>query len=424
MMSASGGFVIGAPSSGSGKTTIALGLMRALSRRMAVRPAKSGPDYIDPQFHSTACGQPSMNLDAWAMSPDMLRGLACGEGLLIVEGAMGLFDGAPPNGDGSAADLAQLLGLPVVLVVDAAQMSHSVAALVRGFVTHRQAIKIGGIILNKVGSPRHEAMLRRALSSNNMPPVLGAFPRSDLSLPSRHLGLVQAHELPNLDGLLDHFADLAQTHVDLERLSQLGQQVHGDIPTQSPPGQRIAVAQDIAFAFAYPHIISGWRTAGANVQTFSPLADDPVPDADFVFLPGGYPELHAARLAANTTFLKSLANAAQSSDIYGECGGYMSLGDGLIDADGTRHQMAGLLRLETSFAQRKRHLGYRKLTTQHAPLAGSWRGHEFHYATTLSANGPALFTATDAEGTALQPMGLRQGRVCGSFAHLISCRAT
>jgi cobyrinic acid a,c-diamide synthase len=355
-MPASGGFVIGAPSSGSGKTTIALGLMRALSRHTQVRPAKSGPDYIDPQFHSAACGHLSTNLDAWAMAPDTLRGLAVGDGLLIVEGAMGLFDGAPPDGDGSAADLAEILDLPVVLVIDAARMSQSIAALVGGFVRHRAHLKFGGVILNKVGSPRHETMLRKALAGPDMPPVLGAFPRSDLSLPSRHLGLVQAHELPELDGLLDQ------------------------------------------------------------------LADDPVPDADFVFLPGGYPELHAGRLAGNTTFIKSLNNASQTSDIYGECGGYMMLGDGLFDADGTRHQMAGLLRLETSFAQRQRHLGYRQLTAHKTVLAGDWRGHEFHYATTINAQGPSLFDAADAEGSPLPPMGLRHGRVCGSFAHLISSR--
>jgi cobyrinic acid a,c-diamide synthase len=421
-MPASGGFVIGAPSSGSGKTTIALGLMRALSRHTQVRPAKSGPDYIDPQFHSAACGHLSTNLDAWAMAPDTLRGLAVGDGLLIVEGAMGLFDGAPPDGDGSAADLAEILDLPVVLVIDAARMSQSIAALVGGFVRHRAHLKFGGIILNKVGSPRHETMLRKALAGPDMPPVLGAFPRSDLSLPSRHLGLVQAHELPELDGLLDQLADLAETHIDLSSLAGLGAQIKANTKTITPPAQRIAVAQDIAFAFSYPHMLSGWRDAGAEIETFSPLADDPVPDADFVFLPGGYPELHAGRLAGNTTFINSLNNASQTSDIYGECGGYMMLGDGLVDADGTRHQMAGLLRLETSFAQRQRHLGYRQLTAHKTVLAGDWRGHEFHYATTINAQGPSLFDAADAEGSPLPPMGLRHGRVCGSFAHLISSR--
>ncbi len=155
------------------------------------------------------------------------------------------------------------------------------------------------------------------------------------------------------------------------------------------------------------------------MRPFSPLADDPVPEADFVFLPGGYPELHAGQIAANTIFMQSLRNAAQTTDIYGECGGYMVLGEGLTGADGTRHVMAGLLPLETSFATRQLHLGYRHLEAQTGPFPGAWAAHEFHYATTLRADGPPLFAATDAEGTALPPMGLHLGRVSGSFAHLI-----
>jgi cobyrinic acid a,c-diamide synthase len=181
----------------------------------------------------------------------------------------------------------------------------------------------------------------------------------------------------------------------------------------------IAVAQDRAFGFAYPHMLADWRAAGAELRMFSPLADEPVPEAGFVFLPGGYPELHAGRLSGARTFMQSLRHAAQSSEIYGECGGYMTLGDGLIDADGTRHAMAGLLPLETSFATRKLHLGYRRLTAPDGPFRGAWTGHEFHYASTLRVDGPPLFAARDAEGTALPDMGLRMGRVSGSFAHLI-----
>ncbi|PHP29203.1 cobyrinate a,c-diamide synthase [Limimaricola cinnabarinus] len=418
------GLLIAAPSSGSGKTTVTLGLLRAWARRgVAVRGAKSGPDYIDPRFHEAACGAPCFNLDAWAMGPDRIVALAGGSDTLVVEGAMGLFDGAPPEGRGASADLARMLGLPVVLVIDAARMAQSVAPLVAGFAGFDPAVSIGGVILNRVGSPRHEAMLRRALSGIGVK-VLGAVPRdAQLAHPSRHLGLVQAHERPDLDAFLDCAADLVEGHLDLDGLAALASTAAAmpscEGPRLSPPAQRIALAQDRAFAFAYPHLLADWRSRGAEILPFSPLADEAVPKADLVLLPGGYPELHAGRLAAADTFMQSLRNAPEANDIYGECGGYMVLGECLTDAEGRPHRMAGLLRLSTSFATRKLHLGYRQVKTAQGPFAGAWAAHEFHYATTVSAEGDALFEARDAEGMELPPMGLREGRVFGSFAHLI-----
>ncbi|CUH62942.1 Cobyrinic acid A,C-diamide synthase [Thalassovita gelatinovora] len=416
------GLIVAAPASGAGKTTVTLALLRLLSREgIAVRGAKSGPDYIDPRFHEAACGAPCLNLDAWAMPPNRLRSLAAGDGLLIVEGAMGLFDGAPPDGKGAVADLARLLHLPVVLVVDAGRMAGSVAALVAGFTHHDPAVPITGIILNNVGSDRHESMLRRALAPLNLP-VLAALHRApDLSLPSRHLGLVQAAERADLDVFLDRAADALATTLDRAALLTLARPL--PVATRqtrlAPPAQVIALARDRAFAFCYPHILDDWRAQGAEVKVFSPLADDPVPRADFIYLPGGYPELHAARLAQNSCFKASLRKAAQQTQIYGECGGYMTLGEGLIDADGVRHEMLGLLPLETSFATRKLHLGYRDLTPLRGPFTAPFKAHEFHYATTLRADGPALFSAKDAEGMALPDMGLSLGRVSGSFAHII-----
>lgn len=413
------GLILAAPSSGSGKTTVTLGLLRALSRRgHPVRGAKSGPDYIDPRFHQAACGQPCPNLDAWAMTPGRIRALAGGDGLLLIEGAMGLFDGAPPHGRGATADLARILRLPVVLVVDAARMAQSVAPLVAGFARHDPQVTVAGVILNRVGSDRHEAMLRRALDL----PVLGAIPRQDgLAHPSRHLGLVQAQERPDLNAYLDTVADSVAGAVDLDALVSLAAPLPppGAPRALPPPAQTIALASDAAFAFAYPHLLADWRAAGAEIRPFSPLADEAVPTADLVFLPGGYPELYAGRLAAAHTFMQSLNNASQNSDIYGECGGYMILGQTLTDADGTAHRMAGLLPLDTSFADRRLHLGYRLLRPRGGPFGGRLSAHEFHYATTLRAEGPALFDAADAEGTALPPMGLRHGRVSGSFAHII-----
>lgn len=416
------GLILAAPSSGAGKTTLTLALLRLLSREgLHVRGAKSGPDYIDPRFHEAACGAPCPNLDAWAMTPDRLRSLAFGDGLLIIEGAMGLFDGAPPDGRGAVADLARHLDLPVVLVVDAGRMAGSIAPLVAGFAGFDARVRVSGVMLNNVGSDRHEAMLRRALAPLGLP-VLAALRRNPaLAQPSRHLGLVQAAERPDLEQFLDTAADALAATLDRATLLSLAAPLPEatTAPRLAPPAQVIAVAQDCAFGFTYPHMLADWRAAGAEIKPFSPLADDPVPEAGFVFLPGGYPELHAGKLAANHTFMQSLRRAAQTSDIYGECGGYMVLGAGLIDADGTPHAMAGLLPLETSFATRRLHLGYRTLTAAQGPFPGTWAAHEFHYATTLRADGPALFTATDAEGTAVAPMGLTLGRVSGSFAHLI-----
>ena len=427
-MSAGYGLIVAAPASGSGKTTVTLGLLRALSRKGArhgpVRGAKSGPDYIDPRFHEAACGAPCYNLDAWAMTPERIRSLAAGDGLLLVEGAMGLFDGAPPEGKGATADLARILGLPVVLVIDAARMAQSIAPLVQGFARHDPNVAVAGVILNRVGSPRHRAMLERALAPTGLP-VLGAIPRdASLELPSRHLGLVQAGEHGDLDTFLDRAADAVSGSVDLEAFQQFAK------PLMTPgtgksgfggkaPAKRIAIAQDAAFAFTYPHQLAMWRHDGATLSFFSPLADDRVPKADLIYLPGGYPELHASRIATANTFMNSLREASQSSEIYGECGGYMVLGESLTDANGACHTMAGLLPLETSFAERRLHLGYRLLEGRGEHYKGRYAGHEFHYATTLRADGPALFDASDTEGNPLPPMGLIKGNVSGSFAHII-----
>ncbi len=416
------GLILAAPASGSGKTTITLGILRALARKgIPVRSGKSGPDYIDPRFHEAATGQPCLNLDAWAMTPERIKGLAWGDDLMLIEGAMGLFDGAPPDGRGATADLARHLGLPVVLVVDAASMAGSIAPLVAGFAGFAPDVRIGGVILNKVGSPRHEIMLRRALEPMGIP-VLGAVMRqTGIVTPSRHLGLVQAEERTDLETFLDLAADHIAGSVDLESLTALAEPLpQARRKPVVPPAQSIAVARDRAFAFSYPHLLQDWQSAGAEVRLFSPLANDPIPAADLIYLPGGYPELYAGQL---TGFIKRLKSASETTDIYGECGGYMVLGDGLTDADGTRHEMSGLLRLETSFAKRKLHLGYRDVHADHGPFTGHWAAHEFHYATTLRADGEPLFTAKDAEGNVLPPMGLRQGRTYGSFAHLIDPRS-
>ncbi len=415
------GLILSAPGSASGKTTLTLGLLRALKNRgTPIRSAKSGPDYIDPRFHAAASGAECLNLDAWAMDSDTIRHLAAGPEPLLIEGAMGLFDGAPPRGKGATADLARTLNLPVVLILDVSHQAQSAAAIAHGFATLDPSIKIAGLILNKVGSPRHDRMVRTALEPLDIP-ILGSILRQpNLQTPSRHLGLIQASEHPDLNAFLNQAADIAEQNIDIDAL--LARATDQTAPANPatilpPPAQRISVASDTAFAFAYPHLLQGWHAMGAEIQTFSPLADQAPPDCDLVFLPGGYPELHAGTLAANDTFLNALRCAPAA---YGECGGYMTLGETLIDADGTAHKMAGLLPLETSFAKRKLHLGYRNLTPQGGPWNTPLKAHEFHYATTLKADGNPLFQATDAEATALPDMGLQNGKITGSFAHVIA----
>jgi cobyrinic acid a,c-diamide synthase len=430
------GLIIAAPASGSGKTVVTLALLRALrSAGTAVGSFKIGPDYLDPMFHARASGRPCLNLDSWAMRIETLAGLADAlakdVALVLGEGVMGLFDGAA-DGRGSSADLASLLDLPVVLVVDAHGMAASAAALVEGFTRHRDDVEVAGIIFNRVGSEAHAALLRRVCDDRFAQPVLGCLPDDPrLRLPERHLGLVQVEELPDFDAFLDHAAALIVAHLDLERLRRLarpfGLGLYGP-PARPlrPLGQRIAVATDRAFAFAYPAILDGWRVAGADVLPFSPLADEP-PDgsADAVYLPGGYPELHAGRLAGSGEFLDGLrAAAARGAAIYGECGGFMVLGERLVDQERASHAMAGLLPIATSLAEPRLHLGYRRIRLlAPSPLGqagATYRGHEFHYARQIAAgDAPALFDVTDSRHQPLGEAGARVGTVCGSFLHLI-----
>jgi len=429
------GLIISAPASGSGKTVVTLALLRALSRAgVAVASFKVGPDYIDPAYHAAASSRPCYNLDPWAMRPATLAGLIDrlrdDAALIVGEGVMGLFDGAG-DGTGSTADLAALTGWPVVLVVDVRGQGASAAALLRGFAGHRADVAVAGVLFNRVGGPGHGELLRRAVAPFGIP-VLGCLPRDPaLALAERHLGLVQAGERPDLDAFLDGAAGLVAREIDLGALSGLARPLRtlpaaSDRTALAPLGQRVAVARDTAFAFAYPALLEGWRAAGAKLFAFSPLADEaPAADADAVYLPGGYPELHAGRLAGNRRFLDGLrAAAARGATVFGECGGYMVLGAGLTDGDGARHAMAGLLPLETSFAERRLRLGYR-----HARLVGgcalgpagaAFRGHEFHYATvTNEGAGEALFDCRDSLGRDLGPGGRRRESVFGSFVHLI-----
>lgn len=423
------GLVIAAPRSGSGKTTVTLGLLAGLTRRgLSVAPAKSGPDYIDTTILARAAGREAINLDAWAMQPARLRQLVSAHAdfadLLLVEGAMGLFDGAADS-RGSTADLAATLGLPVILVLDADRQSQSIAALAHGFATWRPDVKVAGLIVNRAASTRHEAMLRSALSALDIP-LLGVLPRRDaLTLPERHLGLVLPGELARFDEVVSAAAEAIEDYLDLNCLLSLSGPVAGAVDNTAPLpplAQRIAIARDAAFAFLYPHWLRDWYAAGATISFFSPLADEaPDPSVSAVFLPGGYPELHGQALAAASNFHAGLQAARdRGALIYGECGGFMVLGQSLTDKAGTTYPMTGLLPHETRIDRPKRILGYRRLKhLSPLPFPAALNGHEFHYSSARRTHGTPLFEATDALGEALSPMGLVEGNVMGSYAHVI-----
>lgn len=425
------GLIIAAPASGVGKTTVTLGLLRALSRRgVAVQPYKCGPDYIDTGFHSAAAGRTSFNLDTWAMRrhfiAHLLHSTAVGAEVCLAEGVMGLFDGAGTRGacgDGSTGDLAALTGWPVVLVLDVGAQAETAAAVALGLKTYRRDVAFAGVILNMVGGPGHAALIAAPMARIGMP-VLGAVQRrSGVVMPERHLGLVQADETLTLDQRLDVIADTISQGIDLEALLASARPL-GLAPTAEPtglppPGQRIALAQDRAFSFTYAHILAGWRRAGAEIVPFSPLADEtPAADCDAVWLPGGYPELHAEAIAQAQRFRTGMhAAAARGVAIHGECGGYMVLGTGLEDAKGARHEMLGLLGAETSFASPRMHLGYRRarLYASGSELVG----HEFHFASLMANPDEPLAEICDGAGTPVAEQGSRRGAVTGTFFHVI-----
>jgi cobyrinic acid a,c-diamide synthase len=430
--------MIAAPRSGSGKTTATLGLLRAFKRRgVDVVGLKSGPDYIDPAFHAAASGREGVNLDSWAMAPTLLASLAAraaGEGALaLCEASMGLFDGVPAESGrtGASADVAAALGMPVLLVVDVTGQAQSAAAIVKGCAAYDERLKVAGVIVNRVGSERHRRLVVEAIEAMGIS-VVGALPRNDtIALPERHLGLVQAGETDALEARLEAIADFIETHVDCGRVLALAGARDCALPVRAPiavrpPGQRIALARDAAFSFIYPHLVQGWRAAGAEIAPFSPLADEPPPsDCDLCWLPGGYPELHAGQLAAAARFRAGLRRFAETRPVHGECGGYMALGQSLVDASGVVHAMAGLIGVETSFEKRRMTLGYREARIASNCALGTagliLRGHEFHYATIVASGADDPFAyVRDVYGAPEAPSGSRRGWVTGSFFHVIA----
>ena len=427
------GIIISAPASGAGKTTVTLGLINAFARKRSVQPFKSGPDYIDSKFQSVAADCPSYNLDTWAMSSsDILNmiGMVGPSDLCIAEGSMGLFDGViskGAGGNGSTADLASITNWPVILVVDCAKQAQSVAALITGFNSFRHDITIGGIILNNISSKRHEALVVSEVSKTKVP-ILGVIPRSnELTIPERHLGLVQAEDLSDLEQLIFKLGTLIEENCDLEAIACTARNSFPPISTLqkiTPPAQRIAIAKDNAFTFTYSHLIEGWKKQGAEISFFSPLNDEPPSKSDdMVWLPGGYPELYLGRLSECKNFKNGLIDFSKKRPVHGECGGYMVLGRKIIGKSGQAYDMIGMFDLVTSFEKRKLNLGYRKAKAIE-PFFGIKKGstvlgHEFHYTTVVEINDAPIVFVKDAYQNELGQLGSKNSNATGTFFHLI-----
>ena len=389
--------VIAGTASGVGKTTVTIALMAALrARGLIVQPFKVGPDYIDPSYHSAVAGRPARNLDSYFLPRERLleclnRAVAGAE-IAVIEGVMGLYDGRTSERDeGSTAEVARWLDAPVVLVVDVSAMARSAAALVRGFRDFDPTLRWAGIVLNRVGSPRHAEMVRAAIEHETGLPVLGSLPRQpEFTLPERHLGLVLASEQP----LSPAWATFGEHHLDLPRILQIATaapplpspEPHLFPPRPVPPRAAIAIAQDAAFAFYYQDTLDLLQAHGAELVPFSPLADPALPpDASAIYLGGGYPELHAEHLAANDTLRQAIRAAhAAGLPIYAECGGLMYLAEALEDSNGVRHPMVGLVP-GVSRLQARPVLAYVEVTAVRPLLFAQpgevLRGHEFHYST-------------------------------------------
>jgi cobyrinic acid a,c-diamide synthase len=430
------GLVIAGTQSGVGKTTITLGLIAALRRRgLVVQPFKVGPDFIDPGHHTVAAGRVSRNLDGWMLSQDvnlaLFRRQAAAAQVAVVEGVMGLFDGYDGLSEaGSTAQIAKWLGLPVLLVVDARSLARSAAALVQGYATFDPDLAMAGVVFNRIGSAAHLNYLQQALSQLGGIKGFGGLPReAELAIPERHLGLTTAEDHPLEEGRLEQLAGFLEQNLDLDGL--LASLPVLTIPRETaaedtPACVRLGVARDAAFCFYYQENLELLAHFGAEIVPFSPLTDqDLPPDLHGVYLGGGYPELYAEPLAANTGLKQSLAaQAAAGLPIYAECGGLMYLSLEIEDLAGQRHPMAGVLPLKVRMLPRLKALGYREITLTAPGLLGPGgtkaRGHEFHYSEIAAelADLPRLYQITARQGAAAAAEGYCLHNVLASYVHL------
>ncbi len=464
------GLVVAGAHSGSGKTTVALGLMAALRKRgLAVAPFKVGPDFIDPGHHGRVAGRKSRNLDGWMLSREtnvrIFEKAVSDADIAVVEGVMGMYDGYDGLSEaGSTAQMAKWLGLPILLVVNAKSMARSAAALVFGFTRFDPDCSFCGVVFNNVGSPRHLEYLRQALENRDMPPVLGGFPRKgEIEIPERHLGLVTAEDHDLTESRMAALANFVEESLDIDTLMEslsLFPPLAPDAPDSrrsepSPIGKsanalrvigqetwaverkaRIGVARDNAFCFYYPENIEELEKNGAEIVFFSPAEDRALPEnLDGLYFGGGYPELHAKRLSENESVRRAVLKKCEDGmPIYAECGGFMYLCEKLIVKDGTAFEMAGCFPFETRMQDRLTSLGYREITlSADSPIGEAGvvaRGHEFHYSRLEEENRPKkldplsveefrdIYGTTDRTGNTRTCPGYLVNRCLGSYVHL------
>jgi len=427
-------FCIAAPHSGSGKTTIAVALIGALAKRgLRVQPFKCGPDYIDTTYHRQAAGVPSINLDTWMMHPEGMRRSFVRNSrepdVAVIEGVMGLFDGASPASlEGSTADCARLLGIPVVLVVDAHGIAGSIAPLVAGFTHFNRHVRICGVIANNVGSRTHRQILADALSAARLPPLIGALPGNPAwSLRERHLGLVPSIERKRNNRWFADLAAAAGEHIDIKQLltlSRIRRPLAGPAETIPKPSARIGIAMDKAFHFYYPDNLHHLRRAGFELVEFSPLKDRRVPgNIDWLYIGGGFPEVFAAELAANSAIRESIRAFAESGGrIYAECGGLMYLCRSLVNNAGRKFPMCGVLPAGTFMTKKLHSLGYREVRAIcDLPFCKAntvFRGHEFHWSDIkFDRPLPPLFRSIVGKHAG-PGTGIRFRNVAASYIHL------
>jgi len=414
-------FLIAAPHSGAGKTTVTLGILKALnSRGLHIQPFKCGPDYLDPKLHTIASGQQSINLDRFMMDDQHIGDLYSGYGdkadVIVTEGVMGLFDGAVKM-EGSSADIARLLHIPVILVINAKAMAYSAAALLLGFKMLCKDITIAGVIFNFVEHASHYKILKEAAEDMGITP-LGYLPNcAALQIPSRHLGLVTGNEIDH-SAIIERAATHIEQYIDLDKLLEITaiSFTPREIPKQPTiqNSRKIAVAYDEAFNFIYPENIAALSSIG-EVTYFSPLKDNTLPPADLIYLPGGYPELHLEALSANKNLRNELNRYAKNGGkILAECGGMMYLGNFITDEKGTSYPMTGILNITTGMQQKKLSLGYKRVNIEGIEL----KGHEFHYSQFIGQpETDVQINVWNARNELLQLPVFKTGNMLASYFH-------
>jgi cobyrinic acid a,c-diamide synthase len=433
------GLLIAGTASGVGKTTLSLAILAALRRRgLRVQPFKGGPDFLDTGHHTRIAGRSARNLDTWMLSAEsnlqVVAQAARNADFLLVEGMMGLFDGKRADTDtGSSAEIAKLLKLPVILVVDASKTARSAAAVVLGFELFDPDLPLAGVILNRVASPSHYHLLEAAITARCKAPILGWFPRNAaVAIPERHLGLQTTEEASAQDASStqwETFADLAEQHLNMDHIAALECGLRLPQPSQSITSTsektlRIGVARDTAFSFYYEDNLDLLREQGATIVPFSPLHDAHLPpDLDAIYLGGGYPELHAERLSGNTTMRSSIrAFAAEDKPIYAECGGMIYLSAQLKTADGT-YPMAAVLPFAMEMTGKLVHFGYATIELTRDCLLGTagttLRGHSFHYSRIVDDTSvPTAYAVKYSLSGREENEGYLLGSVLASYIHL------